>query len=379
MKQVAASLAVLAASTSIASAGAVDRATQSISFMFEPGGYVELTYGFLSPTVEGTEVPALGGQSSGDMYQDYRTGSFSIKQDFANGLTAGFMIDKPYGADTAYPLGTGYFAAGTTANLDSTAYTALLKYRFQNNVSIVGGIRYQTLSASADIPFLTPIPGVTPPYSVVGNEDGGWGYVLGVAWEKPEIAARVSLTYNSAIDYELPTTESAFNRATPLTPATINSTTHTETPQSVNLEFQSGVAKDTLLFGSIRWVDWEQFVMAPPAYGALAGGTPLVYYNGDVTTYTLGLGYRFDENWSGAVTYIYDSSIGGYMLNLGPVDGYSSIGFAGTYTNGAMKITGAVRYYDLGDTQVRVGSIAPAANFDGNSAVGFGLRVSYAF
>ena len=76
---------------------------------------------------------------------------------------------------------------------------------------------------------------------------------------------------------------------------------------------------------------------------------------------------------------MHDSSIGGYSLNLGPVDGYQSLALAATYTTGAIKITGAVRYFDLGDTETQLGPIAPAATFDGNHAVGLGLRVAYSF
>jgi long-subunit fatty acid transport protein len=367
----------IAASSGMAGAGAIDRSMQSIAMLFETGNYVELTYGYLWPDVKGTEVtvpgnPVFNGSSSDNMYGNYSTGSLSFKTAINENIDLGFIIDKPYGADTQYPLGTGYFAAGTTANLDTTAYTALLKYRFPSNVSLIGGLRYQTLAADAFIPFLTPRPGVTPPYSVVGDESGGWGYVLGVAWEKPEIAARVSLTYNSAISYDLPTTEKSVL-------GTTASTTDTELPQSVNIEFQTGVAPDTLLFGGIRWVDWTEFVVAPPQYSRLTGGQDLIFYNGDVYTYTLGVGYRFNEAWSGAVTYVHDDPIGGYSLNLGPVDGYDSIALAATWTNGAIKVTGALRYFELGDTQTQAGALSPAANFDGNSAIGVGLRVGYTF
>lgn len=376
--KIAAALGALAASTGIAAAGAIDRASQSTAVIFEPGSYVELNFGHLSPSVEGTEVPALGGQSSGDMYRDYNTGSLSIKTQIRDGLDAAFIIDRPYGADTAYPLGTGYIAQGTTASLDSTAYTALLKYRLPSNVSLVGGIRYQTLSAEAFIPFVTAVPGKTPPYSVDGSEEGAWGYVLGIAWEKPEIAARVSLTYNSAIDYGLPTTESSFNPKNPFAAITTESTTETKTPQSVNLEFQSGVAANTLVFGSIRWVDWSEFNVSPPVYVGLTG-KPLVFYNSDVTTYSIGAGYKFNDTWSATVTYAYDTPIGGYALNLGPVDGYNSIGIAAIYTRDAMKITAGIRYIALGDTQTEIGKLAPAANFDGNSAVAVGLRLGFYF
>ena len=371
MTKIIAAMGALIASTGLAAAGAIDRANQSTAVIFEPGSYVELSFGHLSPTVEGTEVPGLGGQSSGDMYRDYNTGSLSAKTQIREGLDAAFIIDKPYGADTAYPLGTGYFAQGTTASLDSTAYTALLKYRFPSNVSLVGGIRYQTLSAEAFIPFLTNATRV--PYSVNGSEEGAWGYVLGVAWEKPEIKARVSLTYNSAIDYSLPTTETSVLSANPRA-----STTNTETPQSVNLEFQSGVAKNTLVYGSIRWVDWSEFKVSPPVYAALTSGGSLVFYNGDVTTYTIGAAYKFNDSWTGTVTYAYDTPIGGYSLNLGPVDGYNSIGLAAIYTYDSVKITAGVRYLALGDTQTQIRG-ATAANFDGNSAVTFGLRIGYSF
>ena len=378
MSRLMGAAAALAASTGLAAAGAIDRANQSTAVIFEPGSYVELSFGHLSPSVEGTEVPGLGGQASGDMYRDYNTGSLSVKTQIREGLDAAFIIDRPFAADTAYPLGTGYFAQGTTASLDSTAYTALLKYRFPSNVSLLGGIRYQTLSAEAYIPFATAVPGRTPPYSVNGSEEGAWGYVLGIAWEKPEIMARVSLTYNSAISYDLPTTESSFSRTNPMASVTTASTTNTETPQSVNLELQSGVAKNTLLYGSIRWVDWSEFSITPPVYKAITNGS-LVFYNGDVTTYSIGAAYKFNDSWTGTVTYAYDSPIGGYSLNLGPVDGYNSIGLAAIYTYDSLKITAGVRYLALGDTQTQIRGYAPAANFDGNSAVTFGLRVGYYF
>jgi long-chain fatty acid transport protein len=264
MKNVILTLGALVGSTGLAAAGAIDRGTQSTAVIFETGNHVELTFGYLSPSVTGTEVtipgsPTFNGSSSGEMYRNYITGSLSIKTQIQDGLDAAFIIDRPFGADTSYPLGTGYVAAGTTASLESTSYTALLKYRFANQVSLLGGIRYQTLSAKSFIPFITSGPSFAP-YSVVGEQDDGFGYVLGVAWEKPEIAARVSLTYNSAIDFDLPTTETSFLGGP------VSSTSQTKTPQSVNLEFQTGIAPNMLLFGGVRWVDWEQFRISPPVY-----------------------------------------------------------------------------------------------------------------
>ncbi len=351
---------LLAAASGTAHAGAVDRGTQSTAILFEQGNHLELTFGFLQPEVEGKQ--GLTGTLSGNMYGDYSTGSLAFKMDLGENLAAAFIIDRPYGAKTEYPTGTGYIAQGTTANLSSVSYTGLLKYRFPSNVSLFGGLRYQTLAADADIPFLGN-------YRVVGERDSAFGYVLGAAWEKPEIAARISLTYNSKIDYELATRET-----NPL--GTVESVTETSTPQSLNLEFQTGVAPNVLVFGGIRWVEWSDFSIDPPVYRAIADQA-LVFYNDDVITYTLGVGYKFNETWSGAITYMHDDAIGGRSLNLGPVDGYDSIALAATYTMGDVKITGAIRYFALGDTYSEIG---PFRNeFEDNDALGLGLRIGYTF
>ena len=36
-----------------------------------------------------------------------------------------------------------------------------------------------------------------------------------------------------------------------------------KTPNSWNLEFQTGIDPNTLVFGSIRWVDWSNFRVDP--------------------------------------------------------------------------------------------------------------------
>ena len=46
---------------------------------------------------------------------------------------------------------------------------------------------------------------------------------------------------------------------------TQHTTTDLETPQSVQLDFQTGVAPKTLVFGYVRWVDWTEFNVTPAA------------------------------------------------------------------------------------------------------------------
>ncbi|MGG7646340.1 OmpP1/FadL family transporter [Rhodovulum sp. YNF3179] len=376
MKRLPVIMAALAASATAASAGGIDRSGQGIGVIFEEGNYAQLSFGSVTPDVSGTDVGFATGASSGDMTGDYTQFGAAYKHDFGNGFSAALIFDQPFGADVDYPAGTGYFAQATTAELDSNALTALVKYTTAQNFSVYGGLRYQTLSAKADIPFATapagvPFPGA--PYSVNGERDGALGYLVGAAYERPDIALRVALTYNSPVEHELPTTESSVLGPT-------SSTTSIETPQSLNLDFQTGIAEDTLLFGSARWVEWSEFVIAPQAYQTFVR-SPLISYDDDTITYSLGLGRRFNENWSGAVTLGYEPATGGYTGNLGPTDGFRSIGVGATYTRGNMKITGGVRYVDIGDAESEIASrnIAPAGDFDDNHAVGVGLQVGFSF
>jgi long-chain fatty acid transport protein len=358
---VLATSAMIAAAASSAHAGGVERSTQSVAILFEQGRYAELSFGHFDPDVSGTL-----GVSSGDMAPSYNSWTLGYKMDIGDRMAFALVLDQPIGADVAYPTGTGYPLAGTTADLSSSAITGLLRYRFENNVSLIGGLRAQSVKGTVNI--IAPAIGLAN-YGLETSRELDLGYVVGIAWEKPEIAARIALTYNSAITHDLDATE------TGLAPIPLTGSFETEVPQSLNLEFQTGIAKDTLLFGSIRWVDWTAFNISPPVYSSPAAvDDALVDYASDRVTYNLGLGRRFNENWSGAVTLGYEKADGELTGNLGPTDGFKSIGLAATYTMDKMKITGGIRYVDIGDATTSIG-----ANFEGNSGVGVGIRIGYSF
>jgi long-chain fatty acid transport protein len=365
MKRILTTAAAMSALAGGASAGALDRSGQSIAAIFEAGNYAELSFGAVAPTVSGQAVAPFGTAPSGDMSGNFNQLGMAIKMDFNDSLALGLIYDQPFGANVDYPAGTGYYAAGTTAELKTTALTLVAKYRLPSNLSFIGGIRYQTYASKASIPFVAE-------YSVVGEKDGAVGYLAGVSYERPDIALRVALTYNSAIKHDLATRDASL-----LTGGLfVDSTTRIETPQSVNLEFQSGIAKDTLLFGSVRWVDWSPFVIDPAGYPP---EEPLVSYSGDYTTYNLGIGRRFNENWAAAVSLGYEKPLGGFSSNLGPSDGQRSIGLAATYSQGPVKITAGARYVELGDAVPTLGGGIASANFSGNRAVAVGLKVGYTF
>jgi len=382
-------IATLMAATAAggAHAGGIERIAPSTAILFEPGNYLELGWVYLSPDVSGqatTSFPPLGlfeGSDSNDMLGSYSLPSLAYKHDFGGGFSGVLMYNKPYGANTDYSdADTNYFANinpfdptnpdVATADLDTNAITAILKYTTDTNISVYGGLRYQTLEAKATIPFVFG-------YTADAERTDGWGYLLGAAWEKPEIAARVALTYFSSIDHDFDnvreTGQLPPGSPAPGLPYDVTTQTTVSIPQSVLLEFQSGDQ-------SIQWTNWSDFEIAPTQYGLVTGGAALDDYEHDSWTYSLGLGRRFTENWSGAVTAAWEPSDGSYRKNLGPRDGYTRLGVAATYTVGKVEVTGGFSHFWIGDTETTIGStVVPATEFKDNTAWAAGLRIGYSF
>ena len=366
-------------------AGGLDRSGQGTNILFEEGSVVQFRLGYTSPAVSGTMLNNLGQSvSSGDIANSFFTPHLAYKTTLTEKLDFALIYDQPFGADISYaaeyPLSINRVPLGRTdvarATADTDALTALLRYKFEGGFSAIGGIRAQRIKANVAVPIVFG-------YRLEADQDIGFGYVAGIAWERPEIAARVALTYSSKISHTLSQTESL--NPFPAPPGTVETSeteSDIESPQSINLDFQTGVAPRTLLFGSVRWADWPQLVYDPATYRSRARKS-LVSYDNDSFTYSVGLGYRFTDEFSGAVTLGYEPSTGEIVSNLGPTDGFWSLGLGGTYSLEKAKITGGMRYTDIGDATAEgadtLGNRPMArATFSGNSAWSVGIQITYA-
>ncbi|TVP71914.1 MAG: hypothetical protein EA339_07810 [Rhodobacteraceae bacterium] len=356
-KILASGLMILVASPAVS--GGIERNPQSMAILFQEGDYLELGATYGRPRVSGTLGPLFGGGATGNIARRFYSGSLSFKGNINEQLSYALILDEPFGADTLYPSGSAL--AGSVGKVNNTTLTGVMRYKFGNGFSAHAGLRSSWTSGEVSLPFFGE-------YTMSTNTDQAWGYLIGAAYEMPEIALRVALTYNSKIKHSFTANES-FSQ----TPTSFD----TNLPQSVNLEFQTGVAEDTLVFGSVRWVNWKDFEIQPPVYGASPGVTnPLVEYARNSTTYTLGVGRRFDENWSGSVSIAHDTGNGGVTGNLGPVGKRNSIGLGVSYTMDAITISGGVQYSRLGG----VNTVQPVGStFSGNSAIGAGIRIGYRF
>lgn len=355
MKNLILATTALTALAGAAAAGGLERTPQSMAILFEEGRYLELSFGIVAPDVSG-----VLGAPSGDMLSTYSNLGVAYKADLNDQLSYAVIFDQPYGADTDYPTGTGNPFAGSTAKVRSNAISTVLQFNLDNGASVYGGPRFQTLQAEA---FLPPVGG----YTVESDTNFALGYLVGAAYERPDIALRVSLTYHSKTTHDLELTE--------VLGATTVTTQDVELPQALNLEFQSGVAEDTLVFGSVRWAEWSATVIDPPVYdGATGAAPPLVFFTDDRITYTLGVGRRLNDTWSVLGSVSYEDTTGGVTGNLGPTDGFTSVSLGAIYRKDNMKITGGVRYADIGDATSFSGAV-----FEDNSAIAAGVRVGWSF
>ncbi len=386
MTRLATAAAALLATTTLAQAGGIERNAFTTGILFETGNYVELGYSFSSPDVSGQAVAFAGGAATGDIAPSFGFATLSYANELSDQLTFSLVVDSPYGADVTYPTGTSYPFEASEAQLRSQQITAAVRYGLTDNVSVYGGLRAVRMQGNAYV--ATNVGGNGFSYLLDDAEsDTGYGYMLGAAYEIPEIALRVALTYFSEVDLDFTGREALAGvgvDAATLAAGAVDSPFGVTLPDSLLLEAQTGVAEGTLVFGSIRWVDWSEFTITPNLYPASLGPPPvlggnLAFYNGDSITYTLGAARRLNDTWSVLGSVLYEDGNGGFVGNLGPTDGRTAVSVGARYTNGPLVVSGGLQYSWLGDAQTAFGPLQPVATFGDNTAVSASLRIGYRF
>lgn len=367
-KFTAAGAALLLTTTSVSALG-LDRSGQNIGVIFEEGSYAELTFGSVTPSLSGADLAAFGGSSIGNVANDYTQLGLGYKRDINQQLSFAVIFDEPFGVDIAYPTtadGGGVMLAGTLAKLESRAITGMLRYKIDENFSVHGGLRAETING--DITLAGAAYGPLNGYSVSLAENTAYGYSIGGAYERPEIALRVALTYHSSIEHDFDTTE---NGAPSLA-------TTVETPQAINLDFQTGVAADTLVFGTIRWAEYSSVIVSPAGFAAATGGGSLTDID-DGVSYNIGIGRRFSDQLSGSISVGYEAEGEDLVSPLSPSNGNYSIALGAEYkVTDNVAVSGGVRYIKVGDASPQTAQTA-RAEFTDNDAVGVGIKIGYSF
>ncbi|WP_371223996.1 outer membrane protein transport protein [Roseovarius sp. 2305UL8-3] len=355
MKNIVKVACALSVAATAAHAGGIQRSGDKSQILFEEGeNYVEFSFSTVSPNVSGSV--AGGAVQSGNIQKSYEGFELGWKRQVNDQLSFAIYSQETVGADVSYVAGTPYPFSGSNAQVESLAVTGLVKYDFTPRISAYGGLRLQSLKGNVNIVTAgLPLP---PNYSLSVNEDYQAGYVLGAAYQIPDIAMKFAVTYESEIEHSF-----RDNTGTPFD-VTI--------PQAVTIHAQSGIAKDTLIFGSARWQEWTKFEIRPSDF--LGGAVPIASEPSDTWTFEVGVGRRFTENWSGALTLGYEEDRNDTVGNLSGKDGFTSFGVAAKYETESWEITAGIKYFDIGSTATTIG-----ANFSDNDAIAAGVKVGFRF
>lgn len=380
-KSVIGAAALLLSSAPVFAAG-IERSTQSINILFEEGNYAEVGLQVTRPDVSGTDrFPVAAGaplRKTGNIAENFNVLTFGYKHQFNEQLSAALIIEHPYGADVVYPdvdpssaTKGSAMLGGTRANVESAMISAILRYKFNDTWGVHAGLRAS--KASGDIRLRGAAYGPASGYRAKLKDDTAVGWLAGASWERPDIAARVALTYYSDIDHGFSTQE--FMGAVQVA----QGTTDVTTPSMLALDFQTGVAADTLVFGQIRRTYWSDFTVTPDFFGANIASDGLVNME-DTNTFTLGVGRKFTDQWSGTVAFTYEPTGKDLVSPLAPTNGRKGITVAGIYNMDKWKFTGGINYTKLGDAKAETGTPDVArADMKDNDALSLAFRVGYRF
>ena len=373
----AAILLSLIPTTSVFAAG-LDRSGQSILPFLQSGNYAEASISVLDPSVSGK---SNNGATVTDMADDYYFPSAALKVQATDHFSFGLLYDQPYGADSQYSSDLGAFGdgtEGTSVKVRTNNLSLIVGYQPTKNWNIYAGPVYQTVKGNVSLrgTAYSSLSG----YNINLKENDAFGWLAGAAYQIPEIALKAAITYRSEIKHELDTSET-FALGAVVRP---NSNTEVVTPQSVNIDLQSGVAKDTLAFANIRWVHWDQFAVKPTYLAAatqVARGKAqnLIDYSDDQWSITTGISHKFNDKWAGSASVGWDSGAGNPVTTLGPVEGFWSVGLGGQYSPAENYFLQAgVKYFWLGDAKAQTGGTV-AGDFSDNDAIAYGLKFGYKF
>ncbi|WP_180113436.1 OmpP1/FadL family transporter [Acinetobacter sp. YH12073] len=361
-------------------AAGLDRSGQSISAFLQPGNYAEAGITVLDAEVKSNEL------NVDDMAKSYYFPSAAVKVQATDKISLGLIYDQPYGAEAEYDAASQVFgngAQGTSVDVKTESLTALIGYQPNENWNFYAGPVWQTVEANIKLRGAAYGGNAKlGTYNIEMEREEAYGWLAGVAYSIPEIALKAAITYRSEIEHNTKSNETLLPHPSL---SALTSSVDATTPQSVNLDFQTGIAKDTLAFANVRWVHWSQFAVKPTLLGNVSSipaphvRQNLIDYSDDQWSANVGVGHKFNSKWSGSASVGYDSGAGNPITTLGPVEGNWNVGLGGQYSPAENYfIQAGVKYFWLGDATAQTGG-NPVGEFENNHALGYGLKIGYRF
>ncbi len=325
-------------------AGGLEANGYDWDLLFDPATYASkatATYVYINKNITNAGV-APGTVSTTPARVHYNAG---FKADILDMASCLISVQNPFGSDTSR---TNFYAAATKQavsesirSTDTGLTCAVGVQAGPGIVSVIAGVSAQNMDYQASVPLTTT---TSTPVSI-----NGWstGWRLGMAYEIPEYAMRVSAIYNAPVKYTL--TGTAYGG-----PASAEAST----PQSFEVRAQTGIAPGWLALGSVKWMDWSELQRLT----VTTISTPLVssFDYRDGWTVTAGVGHAVNQELSLVAIASWDRGTS--------TPGAGGVLISGTQTDRYGLSLGAI--YDISPSVQLTGGVSASALAAGSNARG---------
>ena len=364
--------ALLCSAPFLANAEGLERINVDPSFLFTEGSSAEIGFATVDPSlpaVKGTGS-AFTFQSGLDVGKSFSALTGSVKTEMGDNFDLGlFYTNQGNGVGLDYGTITGAEGNITIkADLEMPTLAAIGKYQINDAMSVFIGAKQTTVNAGATLKLGSDSnnnvnPDVTSHWEL--SKKTGIGAIYGAAYEMPEIALRVVLTVEDDIDLKIPATAKGGLAATGTATASIG--------DAMSLNFQTGIAEDTLLFGNIRRSNWKDNQVKVPF---LVVGLQQISSFSDGDSYSLGLGRKISDDLSVSISGFYDGSSGGAISELAPTGATRTLSLGGKYAisdNADLSFGGS--YSQRGDAL----TANYKASLTDSKVISLGAKVGFSF
>jgi len=390
MRVIQTALMLCVASTQLCNAAGLERRNIDTDFLFADGMVVDLGVGSVSPSFTASQGGAFSFEPGKNIAPSFSVITGNFKAAINDNLDLGFWhtnsgngVHVDYGAVTG-PGMTGAFNSTFTAVTNSAQIKAdvsipttmfAARYSINENLSLIGGLKYVNVSGGqlmlpSELGVADPAaPGVGDAFidtTSVWNlgSKSGTGTVLGVAYEIPEIALRVSLVAEGDIALSIPTTTGGGAAANGESTASIGDAT--------TLSFQTGIAENTLLFGSVRQSNWADNQVSVPTAAGLAQVTSFE----DGENFTIGIGRKFSDKLSASISYYFSDGDGNGASELSPYGETKTFSLGTKYTlNEGTDVSFGLSQSERGDATT--GNFT--AKLAGSSVTSFCVKLTHRY
>ncbi len=406
-------LAASCAMTAPAIAGGLERGGYNIDLLFDPGRFAaESAATFVAPQrklknvrdVDTTNYNPSGGTFGGgnlnslsdtaDGSENYWAPRIGAKAAIGDAADCMFDYSEPWGAHKDPGRDWAGANEDIETKVESRNYALTCSYRVDaglGQLRFIGGTFYQEVYGFQErlvqaLPASTGLSGV----GRLDLEGDGWGWRAGIAYEIPEYAFRASLVYNSEVKLDdiTGTLDLTGLPASSGAPAGRVTDVHgaQDMPDVVELKVQSGIAPDWLAFGSVKWTDWSQLQKVPFCTAAVTGKcttsnsvTSLDLGYRDGWTISGGVGHKFNDQWSGAVSVTWDR---GTSQDFGTLTDTWTLGVGASYSpteNVEFRLAGALALLTGGSSNtVTIDGLqyGQRANYEFDDDIAYGLSTA---